>query len=396
MKKRSLNFMLCLVLSFTLTGCWNRNELNTLAVIQALGIDMMEDGQINLTIQLLKPGVLQGAPAQTKGEGGGGPCVWIATVKGKTITEAIRNATTQVDRRLFASQNKVVVIGETAAQSGLSPLLDYYFRYNKPRELAYIFVAKGKAEDIINAENEQEKVPGKAIENLAKASLNTSKAPEVTFHDLQRSLVSKTSSSFLPGLELVKRPAGTTIEKQVELCGTAIFKKDKLVGWFDGKESRGLLWVLGKVKSGILVVKSPEDESQKVVLEIIRASSKITPELIDGKPTVTVEVKEEGNLGEQMSSVDLSNPDAFRELEDKQAEAIKEEINAALSKAQEWGVDLFKFGTEYHRKFPAEYPELEKNWEEEFKNMVVNVEIDAKVLREGQASKPIRAEKKTE
>lgn len=393
MKKRSLNFILCLVLSFTLTGCWNRNELNTLAVIQALGIDMMEDGQINLTVQLLKPGAIQGASAQNKGGGGGGKGVWTVKVTGKTVFDAIRNATTQVDRRLFSSQNKVVVIGETAAQSGLSSLLDYYYRYHKPRELAYVFIAKGKAEDIINAENEQEKVPGKAIENLAKASHATSKAPEVTFLDLMKSLASKTSSPFLPGLGLVERPAGVTVKKQVELSGTAIFKEDKLVGWFDGKETRGLLWVLGKVKSGIIVVKSPEDESKKVALEIIRASSKVTPELIDGKPTVTVEVQEEGNLGEQMSPVDLSNPDAFKELEDKQAEAIKEEINAALSKAQEWGVDLFKFGIEYHRKFPAEYPELEKNWEEEFKNITVNVVIDAKVLREGLSSQPIRAEK---
>lgn len=393
MKKRSMYFMLCLVLSFTLTGCWNRNELNTLTVIQALGIDMMEDGQINLTVQLLKPGAIQGASAQNKGGGGGGKGVWTVKVTGKTVFDAIRNATTQVDRRLFSSQNKVVVIGETAAQSGLSSLLDYYYRYHKPRELAYVFIAKGKAEDIINAENEQEKVPGKAIENLAKASHATSKAPEVTFLDLMKSLASKTSSPFLPGLGLVERPAGVTVKKQVELSGTAIFKEDKLVGWFDGKETRGLLWVLGKVKSGIIVVKSPEDESKKVALEIIRASSKVTPELIDGKPTVTVEVQEEGNLGEQMSPVDLSNPDAFKELEDKQAEAIKEEINAALSKAQEWGVDLFKFGIEYHRKFPAEYPELEKNWEEEFKNITVNVVIDAKVLREGLSSQPIRAEK---
>ncbi|WP_235838928.1 Ger(x)C family spore germination C-terminal domain-containing protein [Desulfosporosinus metallidurans] len=59
-------------------------------------------------------------------------------------------------------------------------------------------------------------------------------------------------------------------------------------------------------------MKFPDGESKKVALEIIRASSKVTPELAEGKPTVTVEVTEEGNLAEQMSSVDLTKPETLR------------------------------------------------------------------------------------
>ncbi|HVJ48427.1 Ger(x)C family spore germination protein [Desulfitobacterium sp.] len=393
MKRRILIYILCLALPFVLTGCWNRKELSTLSVVQAIGIDKLEDGQINLTLQLLKPAEIKGSSGMKGGgTGGGGKSVWVVTVTGQTVFDAIRSATHQVDRRSLFSQNKVIVIGEVAAKAGIAPLLDLAIRDSELRELAYIFIAKGKAQDIIEAENEQEKVPAKALENLAKATRVTSKAPEITLFDLMKSLVSRTSSPFLPGLELVDRPEGTTIKKQVELCGTAVFKRDKLVGWLDGKESRGLLWVLGKVKSGIIVVESPDAETKKVALEIIRASSKVTPEMTDGKLTVTVEVKEEGNLGEQMSQVDLTKPVTFKALEEKQAAVINDEISAALDKAQEWGIDLFKFGVEYHRKFPAEYPELEKNWEEEFKNIAINIEVDAKLSRVGLSTTPVNAE----
>lgn len=390
MKKRVLIYSLCLFLFFILTGCWNRKELASLSVVEAIGIDQREDGQIDLTYQILKPSVVKDQSAGNGGGGGGGgKSVWVVTTTGRTIFEAIRNATAQVDRKSFFAQNKVIVIGETTAQSGIAPLLDLYIRDPELRELVYVFIAKGQAKDIIEAEHEQEKIPGTAIEHLAEATSAVSKVPKIELIDLMKSLVSKTSAPFVPGIDLTEREDIGKKEKLVELSETAIFKKDKLVGWFNGEETRGLLWILGKVKSGIIVVKSPDDEAHKVALEIIHASSQIKPEMEDGKLTVTIEVKEEGNLGEQMSKVDLTKPDIYKELEEKQTAAIEDEIHAALNKAQEWGVDLFEFGQYYHRKFPAEWPELENNWEEEFKNIAVNVEVDAKVVREGLTYKSI-------
>ncbi|MDP4127527.1 MAG: Ger(x)C family spore germination C-terminal domain-containing protein [Bacillota bacterium] len=124
----------------------------------------------------------------------------------------------------------------------------------------------------------------------------------------------------------------------------------------------------------------------KVAIEIMKASSKVKPELIDGKPVMTVSVEEVGNLGEQMTSINMATPENFKKLEERQAVVIQDEINAALQKAQTLGTDVFKFGTEYHRKFPKEYPALEENWEEEFKKMTVNVEVKAKLNETGLTS----------
>lgn len=124
MKNRILICILCLSLSFILTGCWNRKELNTLAVVQAIGIDKMEDGQINLTMQLLKPAAIKESSSQNKEGGVGGKSVGVITTTGQTLFDAIRNVTRQVDRKLLFSQNKGIVIGEAAAKSRIAPLLD--------------------------------------------------------------------------------------------------------------------------------------------------------------------------------------------------------------------------------------------------------------------------------
>jgi spore germination protein KC len=93
-----------------------------------------------------------------------------------------------------------------------------------------------------------------------------------------------------------------------------------------------------------------------------------------------------------MSAVNLTQPDTFHELEIRQAVVIEEEINAALTKAQDWGVDIFKFGDEFHRKFPQEWSELEGNWDEIFKELEVNVEVIAKLSQVGITTTPVETE----
>ena len=387
--KKTAAFINLIFLLVMLTGCWNRRELNTLSIVQAFGIDRTEDNRISFTAQILIPGEIR-TPGGKEG-GGGGKAVWVVTSTGKTVFEAIRNATFEADRKLYFPHNKIIVIGEKAAKSGIAPLLDFYDRDPEGRLRPFMFIARGSAKDILEAEHGQERIPAKAIENLAKGTFATSKIPKVELFDILKIFAGKTSAPFIPGIKTVEHKENEKIKKMVKLDETAIFKKDKLIGWFDGEETRGLLWVLGKVKSGIIVVKSPKEEDKNVSLEIIRASSKVKPEIEDGNITITVEIKMEGNLGEQMSKVDLTKPDTFKELEIRLAVAIREEINAALDKAlKEWGTDIFKFGEEVHRKYPKEWKELEEKWDEECKNIDVKVEVEAKLRRVGMITKTIR------
>jgi spore germination protein KC len=384
--KKYISLISCIILLIMLPGCWNRRELNTIAIVQAVGIDRTEDGQINLSLQLLKPSEVN-APTS---KGGGGNSVFVFTSKGETFFDAFRNATMQTDRRPFYSHNMVIVLSETVAREGIGDLLDLVSRDHELRKLACVFISKRKAEDIIRGEHEQEKIPGQAIEKLAKLTGATSKVPEIHLLDLNKNLASKTNDSIIPGIELIQGDQGSSAKNLVKLEGTAILKRDKLIGWFDTSETRGVLWILDKVKSGIIVVPTPGDDTKKSSIEIIKTTSRIVAERVDGNPVLTINVHAAGNLGEQMSTIDLVKPEPFKELEEKMASVIEEEISSALAKAQRWEVDIFKFGTEVHRQFPKEWPELEKNWREEFQKLRVNIVVDAKLRWTGFMKKPIQ------
>ncbi len=386
--KRWLALVLIVMVTMTTCGCWSRRELDTLGVVMGMGIDRAkEDGKISLTIQILKPAE---AKKGTTGEG-----VWTITSSGYTVFDAFRNATMQSERELFLSHNKVIVIGEELARAGIAPLVDFLDRAHEPRRLSYFVIAKGEAKDIILAEHEQESIPAKAIENMIKLYGDTSMAASVNLHEFLKMLASKTTDPIASRIELIGAEGMEREEdsqKRLRLTGAAAFLSDKLVGWLNRSETRGFNWIVGKVKSGIIVVKSPIDESQYVSIEIIRASSKIIPEIQDGKVSVTVKINQEGNFKEQMSNVNLTQPELFSSLERRQAEVIRNEIDAVLQKAQkEWGADIFGFGEAVRREFPKVWKGLEERWHDEFQNVEVRVQVDAKLRRTGVISTPAKS-----
>lgn len=379
--------ILCYVIIFsiiliTITSCWSRRELDTLAIITALGIDKSKDDKILLTFQILKPG-------NVKPQGSSSESIWTFTSTGETIFEAIRNATFLSDRKLFLSQCRVFIIGEEIARLGLMPIVDFLDRDPEPRRINYLLVSRGKAHKIINAETEQESFPALTIENFMKAVPISSFSVPSRLRDFLKNLAEPGIEPIVAKIEPIKRGNKT----KMKLYGSAIFLEDKLVAFLDNHETRGYNWIKGKVQSGVIVAKSPEDETKKVSLEIIRASSKITPKIQDGRIIIDVHIHEEGNLAEQMSQIDLTKKELLKELEKKKASIIKKEAESAIKKAKKHKSDIFGFGQAIYRKYPEEWKELSKNWQDEFQELEVNIDVDAKLRTIGVSSSPVKAKK---
>ena len=387
--RKNLILILIIIMGTILIGCWSRRELDTIAIISAMGIDKSEEeGKLSVAFQIIKPSELQGAipsgagSASSKG-------VWVLTSTGYTIIDAARNATMQSDRKLFFPQNKIVVIGEELAREGITPLIDFLNRDPEPRRTSWLLIAKGKAHDIISAKHEQVNIPAEAIENMIKSSSATSMAIQVNINEFLKNLASPTSDPIACRIEMIQDHQNKN--QKMRLTGASVFRKDKLVGFLDEHETRGLNWILGKVVSGIILVKSPKDENEDVALEIIRASSKIIPEISDDQIKITIEIKEEGNLAEQLPDIDLTNTKMFKELEQRKAQVIKNEVQSVLEKAQkEWGADIFGFGDAVHRKYPKEWKTLQTKWRDVFPTINVEIKVDARLRDTGLSSAPVK------
>jgi spore germination protein KC len=386
-----LKLFLVILTLFVISGCWSRIELESLAIVAGIGIDLAEEpGKVLLTAQIILPKKV--AAPDTGGVGGGGEIggkgqtVLISKGIGETVYDAINNFAADIPRRLFWSHTQVIVIGKEAAEQGVRPWLDFFIRDPEPREAVWILVADGKAGDILKSKSEIEDIPAMAIAHLIEARISNSQTSGATLGDFTTRLTSKTTAPVATYIKLSDEK-----EPKVQLSGTAVFKKDKLVGVLDKAQTRGYLWVKGKVRGGIVLVKFPKDNS-KTTLEVIRSKSTVTPKILGGEISLKIEIDEEANLESQSSLENLETATGLALLEKQQDSAIRNEILAALEKARQLNTDFFGFGDIVHHKFPREWKKLELRWDQIFPLIKVTIQVKTKIRQVGLVTKPMAPE----
>lgn len=384
MKKDIMKYVkisICILMSLILTSCWNSRELNTLAIVMGIGIDKNKNPDlVDVSVQLAK--ILRTSEA-SKGSIQSSNGYLNVKESNRSISEAVNEIYREINRQLFFSHNQVIIFGKDTAEDGIEKYIDFFLRYRETRLLVWVLVANGPASDIFNIEPEIENTTGRSIGQLVRNEQLISQIPVVNLKDFASRLMSKTTAPIAPIIEISKYG-----NKKLRLSETAVFKKGKMIGTLNLKETHGLLWGINKVKDGNVIVDIPGKKTS-VTIETVNSKSKMTPKIQDDKIIINIKVKQEGNLQEQSSSDDLANPKEFEKLQILEEAVIKDEIEAALRKSHELNADVFGFGDIIYQNYPKQWEKIEKNWDKEYKNIQVEISVDAKLRRSGRISKPI-------
>lgn len=119
MKLKRLLFILIILSTIFLTGCWSSREINTLAIAVCIGIDKTENGYL-VTKQVLNPrAIATKVTAESP--------VVIYTAEGDDLAEIVRRFTTQSSRIFYNADLRMVVFGEDVAKDGIQNILDYFY-----------------------------------------------------------------------------------------------------------------------------------------------------------------------------------------------------------------------------------------------------------------------------
>ncbi|WDZ55360.1 Ger(x)C family spore germination protein [Paenibacillus polymyxa] len=389
MKRKKVILFLILALVLLLTGCWNRRELNELAIVVGMGIDKQGD-QFRVSLQVVDPG----KASAKKGAGGGAPAT-LYTEEADTIFEAIRKITTISPRRIYFSHLRICVIGESMATKGMAKALDLLSRYHQFRTDFYIVVSKGtSAEDTLKIMTPLDPIPANDLfSSLETSQKNWSPSTTVTLDEMIAAITSEGKQPVLTGLRVIgNREMGKTSGNVQEIApsarlqysGLAVFRKDRLIGWLNETESRGYNFILGNVQSSVGFVACPG--GGKVVSEIIRTQTAIKGSVYRGEPQINIKMQVEANVGEvECTGLDLTQVGTIYDLENKEEEKIEEIMNLAVRKAQKsYKADIFGFGEAIHRADPRTWKSIKKNWDYEyFTELPVHIKVDFKIRRLG-------------
>jgi spore germination protein KC len=394
--KLLLPLLVCLLAA----GCWNRVELNDIAVISATGVDW-KDGNWVLTYQVVIPQAISSQSAA-----GSSAAVNVFSTKGESFRTAVSKASQETSRRLYFSHTQIVIIGQEAARKGMGPLLDTYLRNHDSRETVSVYLSKGSARRMLEQLIPLEKIPASAIQRMiTNEELNSSIFRQMTVHQVMMDLLGTTHATGLPGLvvagtnesmDTVGKLSRTNTPSKVRLYDLGLIAGDKLVGWINNEESQGVMWLEDHVKKTTIPFACEADGNgqRSSTIRITHAKTKLRPELSNGKWIMHVNAIAEGTLMEYNCAGELGKPQQV----DKVERLIEGEINSIMEKGwkavRKHRADVLGFGNVIHQKYPKQWSKSRESWAEIFPNTEVKISVEVKIYSTGMSESGFKKEQK--
>ncbi|MDB5055482.1 MAG: germination protein GerC family [Bacilli bacterium] len=388
---RILLVLLFYTSTLPLSGCWDRMEVNDLALITGASIDKKQGKNIELSVQVFIPrsaGSSQGMGAGGGGGGGGGSSsgqTLVRSAEGVTVADAMSKLQEKFPRRIFWGHDEVFIISEELAKAGIRDRIEFMMRYPQVREGAFIFVSKNKAKDMLELIPPLERSSSEVIRESAKSKI----AMKVTLMDLMQRLSGDARAVSLPWIEELPPDPGKDEKQSIPyISGTAVFKKDKLVGHINYKQTRGVLWLRNEIELAIVTV-APKEAEGFVSLNLLRSHTQLIPKIENGTWKMTIKAETEDDIVQNTTTLDFMNPKFSKMLEKELEAGIENNIREALDQVQKkMKADIFGFADAFHRKYPKEWNKVKERWDEVFPTIEISFDIKAHVRRPGKSTVP--------
>lgn len=389
---KKIKFLMFLLPIFLFTGCFNYRELNEIAIVSALGLDKTSDGYI-VTIQ-----VMNTKKASETGTSNDQPKFITFTTTGVTLQDAIRKSILDSSRRIYPNHVQTLIIGEDLAKSGISDVLDMFFRGVEFRKQTSVLIAKDStAEDVLNIVTPLESLNSKNIEDgLSVDSKYLGIGDNVSFEDLVGTFIDSNKEIILPSVSIVgKKNEGEKIDNietsdpSVRLLESslAVFKGDHLIGFLDNKQSIDLNFVRNKINNTILTYEC--GDNKYLSSEIM--SNKTSVEFLESPLKAQIKINGILNINEITCDIDLEDPVVIDEIEEDLEEELKNDVyNTIKYIIEEYNSDVFGFRDFLYKNKTKYYKEIKDDWYDSiFPNMDIDVDVNLRLTGKGNALKVI-------
>ena len=137
--------ILLMLLTTTLTGCWDVSEPERMLYINAIGIDF-KDGQYEVYAQIISFANIAKSDQPTSDQ----PQAEVGFAKGKTEDEALFNLYRSIDQKVFWGHFSYLVISEEAMKNvKFSPVIDSFIRYRETRYKIWVYATKDPVQELL-------------------------------------------------------------------------------------------------------------------------------------------------------------------------------------------------------------------------------------------------------
>ncbi len=376
--------MVLLLFSLLLAGCWDYHELETLFIVTGVGLDKAaEPEKMEIILQIGK--TRSPATGSSDSSNQKDSIILMKAIKDTTV-EGIMQLDQNSSRTLLLHHNQMMILGRDIAEAGVKGRIDGFLRNQEMRMEILVMVADRRAEEILSAKLEEEQISSMYLYGMMQDLYNISPYYKIRMLDFVSRLRDGTSSAVAPIVKLDELED----KKELKLEGMAIFKEDKMVGSLNDQELQGYIWTMGDVRqSGV----AAQSDKGRAVFHIAKLETKRE-----------VGLKPEGNVRVKLSvyaTLDVAELRGFGEmtplelmpyLVDLSEKQISQQIMAAFKAAQELDADIYGFGLDFHRLHPKVWKTIKKQWDQLFRELELDVEVNVKLPATGQIAKSLEME----
>lgn len=374
-RKYRFCLLIIIVCILILTGCWDQVEINERVFIATIGFDTAPEGGVPQN----KYKISYAFPNQA---GGYGTDTVVTNAYMSTLASEIYSAerllATRSNKSFYLGHLRVMVIGEEVArdQMMLREVLDSVERNPIISRRVSIGIVEGTAAEVLEKEPMMEGNVGQFLADVYRRKDRTQKAPLI---DVGEALITlhENGNALMPRI--------IPSDKEVKVSGAAVIKDYKMVGWLGSDESNDVTIASGEIK--LLVVPIPHMDLI-IPLNITDGSSKFEYVETAGERKMVINIEMEGDI--EMVYIDpkedVLDPKFLSGLQDQANKVIRESMEGTIEKLQkEFNTDVLGFDRYLERHKPKVWEEIKGDWDEVFKNLLVEVNLDIKIRRVGLA-----------
>ena len=352
-------------------------ELSELMIIQGIGVDY-EKGKYTVTVEILN-NEQSGTPS---GDSSGENKTKIYSMKGETVSDALRLLTTKSGNVPLFAHNRVIVINENLNEKSIADVMDFFVRNYDSRASQLVCIAKEKkAEEIIRAKLMNDTVKSEILENLLTESYENSLIPQTRVIDVVNALNNEAQTLAVPAIRITKNGEN----EDYELSGCVLYDENgEACGFLDTEQTEGLAFLNNDVKKGFFTEYLPNGE--KATFIINKSKTKFLVETKDGNLFyhLTVDIScDVDEIGEKERR--KSDKEILSDLDETVEKAVARRVEQTLNALQKsTGGDCIRYCKILELKKPQLFKKVEDDWKNIFINSKTTVSVNVTIRRVGE------------
>ena len=351
MKKAILLF----IILFTITGCYDYQELNDRAIVSGISIDYVEEEYI-VNYEILNN--LKTEEPEYK--------AYMVEGSGETIVEAFQNASDAISKETYLSHLKVLIIGENAAKEKMRDIVDYMLREPYIRNIFSPVIAKGStAKSILTSTHKETPVVSEKIEQMiSNNKYNENISLKIDFDHFMDQFEDDRIDPSLTAVELV--------DGKATLAGIAVFDGGKMKDILD-PELSAIFKVLNNDSSNHSIKIPCENKKEGYTIINLYKNTNTDLKIKDG--TLSVKSKLNAGVVKDSCGLDFRDGSIYENLSTKFEKVLKEEYQSLWDYIIIEETDILGLRKKYYQKSRQELP----NW----KDLKLETEVKITINKNG-------------